>query len=193
MSDDQFAELVGRSAAWIDVARGLGYQAGPDGPQAKRWRRRCDRLGVSHAHLDGRGRNGHVAITAPATPFTSPSTEKFLRRAAASAATAWFAVRGYHVSVPVEPAPYDLVVDVDGQFYRIQVKSTSTDRHIVALDSTRYRKELGRSIQLPYEDGLFDYWFIVSGDGTMYLLPFGVLAGKSQVNLARRYAEFVVN
>jgi hypothetical protein len=34
--------------------------------------------------------------------------------------------RGYHVSVPLEGAAYDLIVDRDGELLRVQVRSTTS-------------------------------------------------------------------
>jgi hypothetical protein len=47
--------------------------------------------------------------------------------------------RGYHVSVPLEGAAYDLIVDRNGELLRVQVRSTSScDGKILARlrDST---------------------------------------------------------
>jgi hypothetical protein len=39
---------------------------------------------------------------------------------------------------------------------------------------------------------MVDYFFIVTGGGDMYLIPFDVVAGKRSIVLDRKYSGFVV-
>ena len=44
---------------------------------------------------------------------------------------------------------------------------------------------------VPYDPELIDWFFIVDGDLTMYLIPSQVIAGRVQI-LLRRYTRYIV-
>jgi hypothetical protein len=44
---------------------------------------------------------------------------------------------------------------------------------------------------MPYDPDTLDFFFIVDGDLTMYLIPSRVLAGRVQI-LLRHYAPYIV-
>jgi hypothetical protein len=119
-----------------------------------------------------------------------------------SAAAKWFLDRGHVVSVPLEPASYDLIAEaVDGHLIKVQVKTTrkrtAGGRFTAALTRTIYDPEgptnsAGKYRQVPYASGSVDYFFILTEDEQVYLIPFGEVAGARTVVLDRKYAAFRV-
>ena len=117
-----------------------------------------------------------------------------------SIAARWFLDRGYTVSVPLEPAPYDLVTESDEGLKRVQVKTTRqlqrNGRYTVAVarnvhDSTRPRNANGSRKRVPYSADDVDYFFVIT-PVLMYLIPITVVAGRSQLVLDEKYAAFAV-
>ncbi len=115
-----------------------------------------------------------------------------VRSAAASIAMAWFLIRGFVPSIPVEPCKYDLVVDIAGQVKRVQVK-TITGRSVRgnwdACISRSARPESGP--RLVYDPDDFDLYFIIDGDMCIYLIPMAAVAGKTGISL-KAYAPYQV-
>ena len=105
-----------------------------------------------------------------------------LRSAAPSLAAAWFIQRGCHVSWPLEPCPYDLVVDISRVLYRIQVK-TATGRDAATGAWACGLLQNGNHKNSPYDPDDIDFFFIVDGDGGYYLVPIEDVVGQGQVNL----------
>ena len=50
----------------------------------------------------------------------------------------------------------------------------------------------GKYRQAPYALGMVDYFFIVTGGGSMYLIPFDVVGGRQSIVLDRKYSAFAV-
>ncbi len=73
---------------------------------------------------------------------------------------------------------YDLVVEMDGKLQRVQVK-TSTHKHkgkyyVVSMTTKGgNRSGIGKIKRFSADD--VDLVFVVVGDGTMYLIPSGVV------------------
>jgi hypothetical protein len=82
-------------------------------------RARAIQFGIDFSHI------GQTRDPGTPTPFSDPSDQKHLRNAALYMAAAWFERRGYAVSVPLGSRPYDLLVEVRGALYKIQIKTTS--------------------------------------------------------------------
>jgi hypothetical protein len=192
MSDEAFAAMIRSLTGWSEVYRRLGYTGSVSSNQIARWRRRCERQGIDISHFRGRGQGKYPAFQSTDEPvFTAEVDPRHLRYAAIGRAIAWFAERGYRVATPVEPAPYDLVVDVDGAFYRVQVKSSTAGRNTVGLTRTVYDKATGKPTSRPYEDDQIDFFFIASAVGT-YVIPYDAVRGKVRITLGHRCAEFKV-
>lgn len=86
--------------------------------------------------------------------------------------------------MPTEPAPYDLVVESDEGLSRIQVKSTITHdagRWVVGISRKEYAAGVtnsgGARRQCVYKDGEIDFFFVVTLDGSQFLIPLGVTNG----------------
>jgi len=121
-------------------------------------------------------------------------------RSGVSVAARWFLDRGYAVSVPLEPAVYDLITESDEGLKRVQVKTSrqiaKNGRETVGIsrlvyDSTRPRNANGPRRRAPYDPCSIDYFFVVTAT-QMYLIPINVVAGLMQLCLDDKYAAFAV-
>jgi hypothetical protein len=146
------------------------------------------RLGLDVSHLR--------QITSQPQPVASLASAELsmLRVAAPSIAMAWFALRGCPVALPIEPQEYDLMVTMPKGVQRVQVKTTTNraadgkwqvgvGRRPYSLDKTA-----GKA---PYDPDSLDLFFIVDGDGGIYLIPSRVLAGRVGIILDA-YAPYKV-
>jgi PD-(D/E)XK endonuclease len=175
-SDADLRTAVSSATSWSGVLRIL--QVGDGNDIRTRLKAHAVRLKLDTSHLD------HQSQPASADAFSLRVTEpdlSRLRRAAPSIAAVWFTLRGFAVSTPLEPEPYDLLVAMDGGLQRIQVKSSTTraanGKWMVRIGRRPYssRKPMG---VCPYHPDALDYFFIVSGDGELYLFPSNVVAGQ---------------
>ncbi|MFG1814162.1 group I intron-associated PD-(D/E)XK endonuclease [Kribbella sp. NPDC049174] len=100
---------------------------------------------------------------------------------------AWFTLHGCAVALPIEPQEYDLLVTTSKGVQRVQVKSCASrnakgywhvgvGRRPYVLD-----KSAGK---MPYDPELIDLFFIVLGDGSIYVIPSSVLAGRVAISAA---------
>ena len=105
----------------------------------------------------------------------------------------WFLLCGYNTSLPVEPAIFDLLVSMPDGIKRIQVKTTTFQQEAGwAVQVGRRPYSMSNSARLvPYDPNLIDFFFILDGDLTMYIIPSRVIAGRVAIML-RNYSEFIV-
>jgi len=104
----------------------------------------------------------------------------------------WFLLCGYNTSLPMEPTIYDLLVSMPGGIRRVQVKTTTynNDGRVVQVGRRPY--SVGNRARLvPYDPDEVDFFFIVDGDLTMYLIPSRVIAGRVGI-VPGNYSEFSV-
>lgn len=122
-------------------------------------------------------------------------------RSGLSVAAKWFLDRGYAVSVPLEPAVYDLIAESDEGLKKVQVKTTrrqlSNGRYFVKLLRTVYDSDAkvdarGRYRQVPYSPGDVDYFFIVTAQPAKYLIPLESVTGRQTLVLDQKYQAFAV-
>ena len=177
-SDGELRSAIQSSTDWASVMRTLGLGTA-GGSVAVVIKARAVQLNLDYSHIESRSKAPRGEV-----PFTAPPRVENLRWAAPTLASGWFAHRGYRVSFPAEPCPYDLVADADGILYRVQVK-TATARHRVSgvwvcqlRQNPKYR---GTAV---YDPDDVDLFFIVDGDMTYYLVPSQEVAGFGSVSLA---------
>ncbi|MGS2619430.1 group I intron-associated PD-(D/E)XK endonuclease [Micromonospora sp. LZ34] len=161
-------------------------------------RRVAEALGLDASHF-GYPR-GQDPVDSVAIPFTRSPTHG--AHSGLSSAARWFLDRGYPVSIPLEPTHYDLVVDSDDGLKKVQVKTTNTreknGRYAVRLtrtvfDNTVQANSRGCYRERPYEPGMVDYFFVSTGGGTQYLIPYEVVRHVVQkITLDKKYAAFAV-
>lgn len=197
VNDDRLRDLVPQCRSWNHLAMELGYSNSRSGGWQPRVAARIEALGLSVEHFQGRGYIGLMPFVNEPAFTAAPSADR-LRVAATGKAIAWFSERGYVVSLPVEPAVYDLIVDSQSGLDRIQVKSSTTANRCAQFSRTVYdnrqpgRASTGYVRRVPYEPGDIDYFFVVLADGSMYLLPYEVIGRRTKANMGKRYEEFRV-
>jgi hypothetical protein len=180
-SDGDLADAVEASRTWTEVVDRLGL-ASTGGSSQALVKSHAARLSLDVAHL---------TVTLPAfgeSPFSGPADLHQLDRAGPVLAASWFMLRGYSVAWPLEPCRYDLLAASGEQSYRIQVKTTTSrsgGSWAVRISSTRPRATV---VYTPDE---VDYFFLVDGDPTFYLIPLRVVGGY-QVIYLNRYTSFIV-
>ena len=110
---------------------------------------------------------------------------RHLRYAAGLITAAWFMRRGYAVSIPAEPSPYDLIVEAAGRLYRVQVKTA-------AMRDPKSGQFIGRVSRIPLRDGKklscdpdeIDFMAIVDGDGVLYIGPIAEVFGPHNITVS---------
>lgn len=112
-------------------------------------------------------------------------TNKDKGRAGIALAIAYFASNGYTVSIPLDDTQdYDLVVEKDNTFSKVQCKSTG-----VLKPSGNYEltlKSMGGTKGTVYstvKDSNADLLFALRADGIMYVIPVQDLTQKATISL----------
>ena len=116
-----------------------------------------------------------------------------LRDAGAALAATWFLLCGCNVSFPIEPTVYDLLIAMPDGIRRLQVKTTTykSKNGWQAQVGRRPYSVGNRGLLAPYDPDALDFFFILDGELTMYLIPSQVIAGRVGI-LPRNYASYVV-
>lgn len=110
-------------------------------------------------------------------------------------AIAYFTMLGLTVSIPLtDSQDYDLVVEIDGVLKKVQVKTTnmqeSSGSYAVSL------RILGGNAKANFvskhnSEMVYDLLFVVTGDGSKYLIPRETLAHlKSAIVLGKKYDHY---
>jgi hypothetical protein len=170
-SDSQLRRAIIDAQSWDELLTTLGLA--PRGGDGRiRVKAHAMRLGLDLAHL------GNL---------------RYLRDAATSVAASWFSLCGFNVAFPLEPALYDLLVSTPEGIKRVQVKTTtcfSKDGWTVVVGRRPY--SIGnRERRVPYDPELIDWFFIMDGDLTIYLIPSRVIAGRITI-LLHTYTKYIV-
>lgn len=186
-SDRQLRDAVLGSTSWAEVLVGLGVD--DNSPNRIRIKGHATRLGLDCTYLKtqhGPSVNGEV--------FSEQVRSEMLRVAAPALAMAWFAMRGCAVALPVEPQEYDLLVTTTKGIQRVQVKSCASRNGkggwTVGVGRRPYVLDKSAS-KVPYDPDSLDLFFIVLGDGSIYVIPSSVLAGRVGID-PESYAPYRV-
>lgn len=186
-SDGQLREAVTKSGSWTAVLAYLG--ASDDGENRVRVKGHAVRLGLDCAHL-----KRLQAEPKASEMFNEPVRPESLRTSASALAMAWFGLRGCAVALPVEPQEYDLLVTTAKGIQRVQVKSCAArngkGKWHVGIGRRPYVLDKSAS-KMPYDPDSLDLFFIVLGDGSIYVIPSSVLAGLTSIH-AGNYAPYKV-
>lgn len=181
-SDSQLSRAISESRSWDEVLASLGLSAN-SGNARTHIKGHAIRLGLDFGHL------GAAVSQAPAAPL-KPDL-RHLRSAGLSIAAAWFTLCGRAISLPVEPATYDLVVSMPEGLSRVQVKTTTSGGRNGWQVTVSRRPYSSMAPRVPYDPDVIDYFFIVDGDLSMYLIPSRVIAGRVGI-LLRTYKDYTV-
>jgi hypothetical protein len=156
----------------------------------------ADRLGLDTSHFFHA--RSFKPVVGVAVPFSN--NVRYGGHCGLSIAARWFLDRGYIVSLPLEPARYDLATESDDGLKRVQVKTTRqvgrNGRHKVYLarmvhDAKAPRNANGNRKRVAYKAEDADYFFVIT-PASAYLIPIDVIAGKLQIVLDEKYAAFAV-
>ncbi len=184
-SDAQLRRAVMDAQSWDELLNTLGL-APHSGDARVRVKAHAMRLGLELSHLEN-----------PVEDSTEPTEVKpdlrYLRDAATSLAAAWFSMCGMSVAIPAEPTLYDLLAVTQDGIKRVQVKTTtcySKDGWTVVVGRRPYSVG-NRERRIPYDPELIDWFFIVDGDLTIYLIPSRTIAGRVAI-LLRTYTRYIV-
>jgi hypothetical protein len=149
-------------------------------------RAHCLRLNLSLGHLE----------PAKPMPLREPHSAMVLlsqlRYAAPSIAMSWFMLRGWVPAVPIEPRPYDFLVEMPSGVKKVQVKSsTRRDRYGNYQASIAPQRTHGpnKSTPTPYDPDDVDLFFITAADGWLYLIHMAAVAGRTAISLGA-YRQF---
>ena len=182
-SDAQLRRAVTGSYSWSELLSELGLHGSAD--DRTRVKAHAARLGLDLARFAGKG------SATPAQPVFKPDT-KHLRDAGTAIAAMWFLLCGYNASIPMEPTIYDLLVSMPDGIKRVQVKTTTYYNKGWDVQVGRRPYSVGNRARLmPYDPDLLDFFFILDGDLTMYVIPSRLIAGRVHI-LLTNYSEYIV-
>jgi hypothetical protein len=186
-SDSQLRQVMLGASCWADVLSGL--DVADNAENRVRVKGHSARLGLDCTHL-----KSPLAPSTTGEVFNEPFRPESLRYAASAVAMAWFSLRGCPVALPTEPQEYDLLVTTANGIQRVQVKTCSArdarGRWQVGVGRRPYvlDKSAGK---MPYDPDSLDLFFIVLGDGSIFVIPSSVLAGRVGID-ADTYARYRV-
>lgn len=186
-SDRQLKDAVQAADTWAGVLRSLALT---DRSETRvRVKGRAVRLGIDVAHLEA-----ETALPPVVDVSDLPPEISMLRVAAEPFAIAWFRVRGVPVAVPSDPCAYDLLVTLGTGVQRVQVKSgtrrTREGTWSVIVGRRPYSRHNTAGI-VPYDPDELDLFFVIDGDGIVYLIPVQAVAGRPVIAI-RKYDVFRV-
>ncbi|MEU4191518.1 group I intron-associated PD-(D/E)XK endonuclease [Kribbella sp. NPDC026611] len=186
-SDRELRAVMRDATCWADVIAGLGVS---DGSESRvRIKGHAVRLGLDCSSLRPSERE---ALSGDV--FDQPVRPESLRSSAPALAMAWFSLRGCAVALPIEPEVYDLLVTTAKGVQRVQVKSSARPDA-----QGHWGVEIGRrpyvldksASKMPYDPDDIDLFFVVLGNGAMYVIPSSVLGGRVRI-YADTYAPYLV-
>jgi hypothetical protein len=184
-SDAKLVQAAPQARSWTTLLAALDVKSTSRAYQT-RVKAHAVRLGVDLSHLDDRAwEDDYQSRPEPALAN--------LRDAATMLAACWFSLCGFGSAIPVEPAVYDLLVAMPDGIKRVQVKTTTyygKGGWQVVVGRRPY-SEGNRKGLVPYDPELIDWFFIVDGELTMYLIPSKVIAGRVGI-LLRTYTRYIV-
>lgn len=184
-SDAQLRRAVASSYSWRELATQLGL-AKETGDERVRVKAHAARLGLDLSHLQC------PPDAAPSSNMLRPDVRN-LRDAGTAIAGMWFMLCGCNVAFPIEPAHYDLLTSTPFGIQRVQVKTTTYNGRagwMIQVGRRPYSPG-NRGLLAPYDPDSLDFFFIVDGDLSMYLIPSAVLASRVQI-LLRHYRQYIV-
>jgi len=184
-SDAQLRRAVVDSPSWDELLSTLGLAPG-SGDARIRVKAHAIRLGLDLSHLE-------KPLGNSSGPAEVKPDLRYLRDAATSLAASWFTLCGSSVAIPTEPTLYDLLVVMQEGIKRVQVKTTtcySRDGWTVVVGRRSYSVG-NRARRIPYDPESIDWFFIVDGDMTIYIIPSRIIAGRVSI-LLHTYSRYIV-
>ncbi|MBW3545144.1 MAG: hypothetical protein KY428_06010 [Bacteroidetes bacterium] len=117
--------------------------------------------------------------------------------AGVGSAIAYFTSLGKTVSIPLSDSQeYDLVVDEDGRLKKVQVKTTySKPRgtyYYLRLSLRGGNWSGGKGTEVPFEKTLVDYLYVLTEDGSTWLIPSDQVGGAYGISLSKKYDNYKI-
>lgn len=116
-----------------------------------------------------------------------------------SKAISYFVERGNSVSIPLgDDQRYDLVVDIEGKLYRVEVKTslyinTHGKYQVNLKTSSGSKNKDAKAWKLVYLDKKdCDLVFIYVGNETQYLFPIEILNGKGTLIITSKIEQYKI-
>lgn len=113
-----------------------------------------------------------------------------------SIAIAYFGSNGYVVSIPLnDTQDYDLVVEKDNRFYKVQCRSTGVlnkTKEYYAIHLRSYGGANGGTYYGTLKDSSADLCFVVTADNRYYLFPTNIITQKALITLNRDFDKYLV-
>lgn len=184
--DEALRSVLAAATSWTDALTRLGF-AEESGSARSTIRKHAARLGLDVGHLDDR-------LPAPTAQLSMQPDLAALRFAGTYLAAGAFVLAGHRVCWPLEPAPYDLIVEAGGTLLRVQVKTSSrlvAGSWVCAITRSEYADVAGGKRRVCYTPEDVDLFAILDGDGQMYVIPIEDVTGMTALSL-RRYAKYRV-
>lgn len=107
-------------------------------------------------------------------------------------AIAWFTAEGHTVCVPLtDSQDYDLVID-DGRLNKVQVKTTTVHQdgsYVVELRTSGGNRS-GTGKTKKFDSTQIDILFVVTDDGTKYLIPSSEISSTCRLSLGTKYRKY---
>jgi hypothetical protein len=176
-TNQDLAEAINAATTWTQVAEALGLVGGSSMTTI---RGHAVRLGLDTAHLSPI-RKSHTSDREMRPQLVH------LARAGSLMAAAWFELCGHQVSWPLEPCRYDLLVWIGDSAERIQVKTTKVKQ---GSSWAVWISTSGKS-RSTYDPDEIDYFFVIDGDLSFYLIPVAAVGGLTAIQLSA-YRDYLV-
>ena len=124
------------------------------------------------------------------------STNKEKGMAGLSIAIAYFGSNGYVVSIPLnDTQDYDLVVEKDNKFYKVQCRSSgalNSNGLYYSLHLRSFGGANGGTYYGTLKDSNADLCFVVTADSRHYLFPVEIITQKGAVVLNESFNKYLV-
>lgn len=102
-------------------------------------------------------------------------------------AISWFVKNGYKISIPIsESLDYDLIADLKGKLFKIQVKTSRYTRNGSVYEvslSTSGGNRSGKNKITFFDERNIDFLFVLLENGKKYLIPKNDLNNKKCIRL----------
>jgi hypothetical protein len=185
LDEAALVRAVATSRSWIEVMARLGFAVDSGSARAS-LRRSALALGLDVSHL------AVQPVADAGDPFSGVGDERQLRHAASLLVAAKCTMLGHRVAWPLEPQPYDLLVDTAQKgILRVQVKSGTQfvgGSWVASITKVR-RGPTGARQRTAYTAEEVDYFAIVDAERQVYMLPIGLVEGQTAVSL-RKYDAY---
>lgn len=120
---------------------------------------------------------------------------KFQGNVGVGSAIAYFAERGYGISIPLTDClPYDIVIDIGGKLKKVQVKTTAArSKYGIFVVDLRTNGGQSRLTKKLFDKSSVDFLFVLTENGTRYLVPSDSIGGIGGISLGEKYRQFILS